>query len=218
MIFLQWNIYEWTRLNNNGNTSTCFNKSLETGGEIIKEFYQSDNHRKEMLQKRMHIYMNILKTMARNPVRKTSFVSLRWLIRCLVGTRAWWRHQMEAFFALLAICAGNSPVTGEFPTQRPLTRSFDAFFDMRLNEWLSKQSWGWWFETPSWSIWRRTDSRSSTPPKQRRYKNTFPLKYRCECCIYICVPKLRASLVQIEACRQFGTKPFFNQCWLIDNP
>ena len=30
----------------------------------------------------------------------------------------WWRHQMETFSALLAICAGNSPVPGEFPTQR----------------------------------------------------------------------------------------------------
>ena len=40
----------------------------------------------------------------------------------------WWRHQMETFSALLAICAGNSPVTGEFPTQRPVTRSIDVFF------------------------------------------------------------------------------------------
>ena len=39
-----------------------------------------------------------------------------------------WRHQMETFSALLAICAGNSPVTGEFPTQSPVTRSFDVFF------------------------------------------------------------------------------------------
>ena len=41
----------------------------------------------------------------------------------------WWRHQMETFSALLALCAGNSPVTGEFPSQRPVTRSFDVFFD-----------------------------------------------------------------------------------------
>ena len=52
----------------------------------------------------------------------------------------WWRHQMETFFALLAICAGNSPVPGEFPAQRPVMRSFDAFFDLRLNKRLSKQS------------------------------------------------------------------------------
>ena len=40
---------------------------------------------------------------------------------------------METFSALLAICARNSPVTGEFPTQRPVTRSFDIFFDLRMN-------------------------------------------------------------------------------------
>ena len=41
---------------------------------------------------------------------------------------------METFSALLAICAGNSPVPGEFPAQRPVTRSFDIFFDLRLNK------------------------------------------------------------------------------------
>ena len=62
---------------------------------------------------------------------------------------SWWRHQLKTFSALLAICAGNSPVTGEFPAQRPVTRSSDVFFDLRLNERLNKQSRGWWFETPS---------------------------------------------------------------------
>ena len=50
---------------------------------------------------------------------------------------AWRRHEMETFSALLAICTGNSPVTGEFPAQRPVTRSFGVFFDLRLNKWLS---------------------------------------------------------------------------------
>ena len=44
---------------------------------------------------------------------------------------------METFPALLAICAENSPVTGEFPSQRPVTRSFDVFLDLRLNKRLS---------------------------------------------------------------------------------
>ena len=64
---------------------------------------------------------------------------------CCQNSCSWWRHQMETFSALLAICAGNSPVTGEFPSQRPVMRSFDVFFDLRLNKWLSKQSWDWWF-------------------------------------------------------------------------
>ena len=67
---------------------------------------------------------------------------------------SWWRHQMETFSALLTICAGNSPVPGEFPAQRPVTRSFDVFFDLRPNKRLSKQSWGWWFETLSRPLWR----------------------------------------------------------------
>ena len=66
----------------------------------------------------------------------------------------WWHHQMETFSALLAICAGNSPVPGEFPAQRPVTRSFDVYFDLRLNKRLSKQSWGWWFGTSSCPLWR----------------------------------------------------------------
>ena len=41
---------------------------------------------------------------------------------------------MEAFPALLAICAENSPVSGEFPAQRPVTQSFDVFFDLRPNK------------------------------------------------------------------------------------
>ena len=68
---------------------------------------------------------------------------------------AWWRHQMETFSALLALCEGNSLVPVEFPTQRPVTRSFDVFFDLGLNKRLSKQLWGWWFETHSPSLWRR---------------------------------------------------------------
>ena len=73
---------------------------------------------------------------------------------CDNSTTTWWRHQMRTFSALLAICAGNSPVSGEFPTQRPVTRSIDIFFDLRLNKRLSKQSWGWWFETLSGPLWR----------------------------------------------------------------
>ena len=47
---------------------------------------------------------------------------------------------METFSVSQALCAGNSPVAGEFPSQTPVTRSFDAFFDLRLNKQLSKQS------------------------------------------------------------------------------
>ena len=48
---------------------------------------------------------------------------------------------------------GNSPVTGEIPSQSPVTQSFDVFFDLRLNKWLSKQSKHRWFEMPPRSLW-----------------------------------------------------------------
>ena len=91
-------------------------------------------------------------------------VNINWFTRRLlipwchpVKTRlsvSWWRHQMETFSTLLTICAGNSPVPSEFPTQRPVMRSFDVFFDLRPNKRFSKQRWGWWFEMPSCSLWR----------------------------------------------------------------
>ena len=73
----------------------------------------------------------------------------------------WWRHEMETFSALLALCAGNSRATGEFPSQRPVTRSFDVFFDLPVNKRLSNQSWCWWFETPSRSFWRHCNETTS---------------------------------------------------------
>ena len=76
--------------------------------------------------------------------------------RC--GSESCWRHQMETFSALLALCEGNSPVTGEFASRRPVTRSFDVFFDLRLNKRLSRQPRRRWFETPSHSLWRHCNS------------------------------------------------------------
>ena len=52
-----------------------------------------------------------------------------------------WRHRMETVSASLGLCAENPSVTGEFPSQRSVTRSFDVFFDLPLNKRLSKQSW-----------------------------------------------------------------------------
>ena len=77
-------------------------------------------------------------------------IHVRWV-------RSWWRHQMETFSALLAICVRNSPVPGEFPAQRPVSRRFDVFFDLPLNKRLRKHSWGWWFETLSGPLWRQSN-------------------------------------------------------------
>ena len=58
-------------------------------------------------------------------------------------------------FRVTGPLCGEFTGPGEFLTQRPVTWSFNVFFDLRLNKRLSKQPWGWWFETPSWSLWRQ---------------------------------------------------------------
>ena len=91
----------------------------------------------------------------------------------------WWSHQMEWmewFFALLSLCAWNSLVTGEFPSQRPVTHSFDVFFHLRLNKWLSKQSRRRWFEPQSRSLWRH-----------RNEIYIHKLYIRIRLCIHICI-------------------------------
>ena len=64
-------------------------------------------------------------------------------------------------FRVTGPLCGEFTGPGEFPTQRPVTRSFDVFFHLRLNKRLSKQPWGWWFETLYWSLWRH---RNDLPP------------------------------------------------------
>ena len=90
--------------------------------------------------------VDTIRTIEWNDLLKYRYVSLLVQIKllslmiliCLL--LSWWRHQMETFFALLAFCVINSPVTGEFPAQRPVTGSFDVFFDLHLNKRLSRQS------------------------------------------------------------------------------
>ena len=58
-------------------------------------------------------------------------------------------------FRVTGPLCGEFTGPGEFHAQRPVTRSFDVFFELPPNQRLSKQPWGWWFETPSWSLWRQ---------------------------------------------------------------
>ena len=60
----------------------------------------------------------------------------------------------SSIFRVTGLLCGNSPVTGEFPAQRPVTRSFGVSFDLPLNQQLSKQWRHRWFETPSRALWR----------------------------------------------------------------
>ena len=70
---------------------------------------------------------------------------------------------VSILYTMMTSSSGNifrvtCPLCGEeFPTQRPVTRSFGALFDLRPNKRLNKQSWGWWFETPSRPLWRHNN-------------------------------------------------------------
>ena len=114
---------------------------------------------------------------------------------------AWWRHQMETFSASLAICAGDSPVPGEFPTQRPVTRNFDVLFDLRLNKRLSKQWRGWWLETLSRPLWRHRSGLCKLSTYVRLHAVSSHQG---------CASESGQHLVQIMTCRLFDTKPLSN--------
>ena len=66
----------------------------------------------------------------------------------------WQTVAFQYIFSNLYSIPMRHKLPGEFPAQRPVTRSFDVFFDLCLNKRLSTQSWGWWFETLSRPFWR----------------------------------------------------------------
>ena len=79
---------------------------------------------------------------------------------------------MKSFSALLALCEGNPRVTGGFPSQRPVTRSFDIFFDLCLNKWLNNQSRHRWFDKPSRPLWRHYYVETSAKLVGRTFNET----------------------------------------------
>ena len=89
----------------------------------------------------------------------------------------WWRHQMETFSVLFQWSSVNTP------HKRPMTRSFDVCFDLRMNKPLSKPSWGWWFETHSRSLWRHCNGSGAT------YSTCTCINVRIKRCFssYVCV-------------------------------
>ena len=105
----------------------------------------------------------------------------------LYSSCSWWRHQMEIFSALLAIWAGNSPA------QRPVTWSFDVYFDLRPNKRLSKQSLGWWFETLLPPLLRHRNVLSSS---NRKYP-PFPLLSHFS--VFVCMRYLLHHILSLIA-------------------
>ena len=97
-------------------------------------------------------------------------------------------------FRVTGPLCGEFTGPGEFPTQRPVTRSFDVFFDLRLNKRLSKQPWGWWFETISCSLWRQC--------------NEIVLRWMPQ---DLTVTQL--TLLQVMDCCHQVTSHYRNHCW-----
>ena len=71
---------------------------------------------------------------------------------CFPYLSTWWRHQMETFFALRAVCAGIHRSQVNSPHRRQWRGALTFSLIYNLNKRMSKQSWGWWFETPSHSL------------------------------------------------------------------
>ena len=125
----------------------------------------------------------------RTKPHRTNPTNNSWDVLCIYKNReryiSWWRHQMEIVSALLAICEGNPLVTGGFPSQRRMTRSL-VFFDLRLNQRLSKQPKRRWFETPSRSLYRHCKAISEARREQLGFHTfhtwiSFVCKLLTEC-------------------------------------
>ena len=113
---------------------------------------------------------------------------------------------MENIFVLLALCEGKPRVTGEFPSQRPVTRSFEVFFYLRLNKWWSKQSRRRWFETPMRSLWHPCDY------YHKYVADTFIRESDSTIClgVYRDEPEQIFSLCSHrKKCERFNKRPFY---------
>ena len=106
---------------------------------------------------------------------------------------------METFSALLTLSVGNQPFTGGCPSQRPVTRSFDVFFDLCLKKRLGKQSRCRWIETPSRPLWRHY-----TVTKLFTMNNNITSRITLLSSQYLIMPfvKINRSQAVKEACRK----------------
>ena len=86
-----------------------------------------------------------------------TWVSISWQLR---HQKIMMTSSNGTIFRVTDPLSGEFTGPGEFPAQKPVKRSFDVFFEPRLNERLNKQPWGWWFKTPPLSLWRQCNVRS----------------------------------------------------------
>ena len=116
-----------------------------------------------------------------------------------------------SIFRVTGPLCGEFTGPGEFPTQRPVTRSFDVFFDLCLNKRLSKQPWGWWFETPSLSLWHHCNGENS--PRIDFHGDVMMWKR-----LNVTGPWWEDQLLVDFSQRLQVMKAFLLSCWLIESP
>ena len=134
------------------------------------------------------------------------------------GLTTWWRHQMETFSALLALCVGNSPVTVNSPHKAQWRGALMFSLICVLNKRLSKQSWGWWFKTPSPSLWRHCNESSDF-----RNKNKTVMKQQGRILTIYHVGKMQIHIyvfkpVQLEICNAWPNQNNLATKWCLFRP
>ena len=128
---------------------------------------------------------------------------------------------METFSALLALCVGNSPVTGEFPSQRPETRSYTVFFHLRLNKRLSKQSRRRWFETALCPLWRHSNDnvieKEELSVGMQSGEVEVISNYDFSIVLWYAIYHIKAEIKWTSFCRQYFQMQFLEwKCMNID--
>ena len=135
-------------------------------------------------------------------------------------------------FRVTGPLCGEFTGPGEFPAQRQVTRSFDVFFDLCQDKHLSKQCWGWWFETPScplsWCHCIETGLLSALDDSQcRHYLNQCWLTVSCTPQIVMIIAhamnfcERRDALSGLESCWNWvpiiGTTPRYKLGWNLNH-
>ena len=130
------------------NSQQCHNNVVGSGVNLIRNIRSEITLNCDIWQESTSWLTVFHQCLSIYPIRQDSSH------QCLGWTCVMMTSSNGKFSALLALCLENSSITGELPSQRPVTRSFDIFFDLRHNKRLSKQSRHRWIDTPWCSFWR----------------------------------------------------------------
>ena len=116
----------------------------------------------------------------------------------------------DAFYALLALYEGNPPVTGGFPSQRPVTWRIDILFDAPLNKQLRKQSRCRWFETLLWSFWRHCNEYTSF----NWFDYTSILEISTVCILFTVTVRVWGKGTKVNSTRKYSVSSDVRLHWI----